>query len=80
MATTYPTNVIVLDNSTVNSVMESEDVTLQTLYSLGIEANTLTSNSKLRIKVLLSRVVGTPLTDFVDCELCSETALAEPQI
>lgn len=79
--TTYPTNIKVLDKSIVNGVMEEEDVTPQTLYTLGIDAGTVSASSRLRIKVTLSRVVGTPLADPVlDCELCTAESLPEGQI
>jgi len=69
--TTYPTNIKVLDNSTSNAVMESEDISQQTLYELSIPVSTLDTNSRLRIKTLISRVVGVPLADpVIECETC----------
>jgi hypothetical protein len=78
--TTYPTNVKVLDKDITNEVMEEAIVSRQDLYNLYIEPNTLETNSKLRIKATLSRVVGTPLPDSdVTCITCSEGGRAVPQ-
>ena len=71
--TTYPTNIRVLDKDITNSVMEEADITAQELYTFYIAPNTLDTNSKLRIKAVLSRVSGTPLAESdVTCIPCSE--------
>lgn len=68
-------DVQVLDKSIVNLTMTPKILTQQSMYSYNIPTGTLSNESRLRIKLTLSRVVGTPLnnTNFA-CDICHDDA------
>lgn len=74
--TTYPTDVVVLDKSLVDTVMEEATVETQEMYSLYIPANTLDVGSRLRITVNLSRVIADSVPNAeVSCANCGPESL-----